>query len=159
MMRHKAIHLRRTIACEVCEKVFTTKEIKDLHFKANHTKFEPQACVHCSRVCLDRSSLETHVDMVHSMAVSCTQCSKTFKSRSSCSRHFTVMHGRQKLGVAIRCQHCPMKFSHKAAFHKHQLTMHDEMPLEEPLVKCDICSQRFHLKEELAVHLETHFDD
>lgn len=98
----------------------------------------------------------------------CVQCKKTFKRKYNLERHYQVHNiEREKL----KC-HCGVKCVTKQSYRAHWKNSHPNKPFENPLedvketvneiefplFSCDYCKKGFKRKDNLNVHMRSHFD-
>lgn len=105
--------------CTLCGVWLKTKKILQKHMKM-HTD-TPEKCPYCEKIKPNRSSMTHHIHAVHSDAkYTCTICDKAFKRMLSLTEHIASHTGEN----LYTCTYCPKMFKSNANMHKHRKKEH-----------------------------------
>lgn len=136
--------------CDVCAKVFKTKEGFQDHWNTQHLGVDeprvqcnicgawlknrgtlnkhmrihtdkPQVCDICNKEKPTRTALNHHKRLVHGDALfPCTICDKVFKRQLSLTEHIAFHTGEN----LYTCPYCPKMFKSNSNMHKHRKQVH-----------------------------------
>lgn len=122
---HVAAHMGTVEArkqCNLCGVWLKTQKILNKHIKM-HTDL-PQKCPFCDKVKHNKTSLSHHIRAVHRVArYPCTICDKTFKRMVALTEHIATHTGAN----LYTCPYCPKMFKCNANMHKHRKNAHYEL--------------------------------
>ena len=82
--------------CEICEKVFNTRDKLQKHFNYNHNNTEN--------------------------VFNCNICTKSFQAQKILASHIKTVHG----GKCYKCASCSKSFSNAGNLNKHIYTVHED---------------------------------
>ena len=145
---HKLDPESLTNRCNVCYKVFQSKEALQEHVSSDQHHHQ---CSQCGKVFKCPRDLNTH-EMRHMGIRSflCDICGATFYSKMSLNRHRST-HNPDK---NFKCPDCDQAFRKREHLRRHMKTRHsDYAPF-----KCthEGCGRAFKRKDKLTEHLRTH---
>ncbi|XP_065163488.1 zinc finger protein 34-like [Atheta coriaria] len=136
------------LKCELCDKLFSTKQNLDVHHKAVHNNTKPYACDKCDKQFPYFSSYKNHLLQHVSKTHACDQCEKVFSHPSSLVYHRETEHNN---GRKFVCNKCKKSFKHKQLLLRHQLVHTSERPFS-----CTECKGAFKTRANLINHIATH---
>lgn len=119
----KLISAYKTVACEFCDKKFSTKEERNQHKYRTHLK-KTYTCPKCGKTFTRPDNMKKHATKCSSepwvaptsapMIISCLKCKKMFSNVKTFKKHKTRVHGE-----AWQCQKCGKQFSRAYPESKH----------------------------------------
>ena len=160
------------LVCQVCEKVFKTKQGLKMHITRLHAgnvmqsnqKVFPQeenekSCNNCKFTFINQSEKIIHEGKCgqEKLEVDCDICGKSFKSYSNMNEHIKMIHEKKQ----VRCDYCDFVIEVTGNEAEHCLTKHKETCLCKPIVmapeneilyKCDQCEHVAKNDENLKRH-------
>jgi predicted HicB family RNase H-like nuclease len=110
---------------------------------------KPFVCNFCCKEFGHLSSLESHMDHMHSgdSKHSCDACGKSFSSKSNLTAHRKIHSGERP----FECVVCHKRFRQKAHLQKHETTHSSATPYQ-----CSVCDKAFGHISNLNTHMATH---
>ncbi|XP_011549221.3 zinc finger protein 425 [Plutella xylostella] len=169
------IHQPKNIQCPQCGKFFSTKKILQFHEQLYHVpaqcalcsmefpskyalrvhmdKHEPNKCVRCKKVYLNRNTYRFHLKICGNQAEKeprfyCDICGKGYVRKNGIRTHLKVCHG---FGSVFSCSWCDKKFDAMS-----RLKNHTVKHTRERNFSCDICSGKFVTAAALVYHKRLH---
>ena len=94
------------LKCEICEKIFTTKDFKIKHLSIVHGEMKTFECNICLRVFGGQQSLSTHIKHSHKKDKKkhkCDSCEKQFTYSGHLNNHMKTFHEGQRNYVCKNC--------------------------------------------------------
>jgi KRAB domain-containing zinc finger protein len=174
-MKTHDLNRKRNFKCEICFKVFATKDILNQHLKSHNKSFKcekcdkkfafkhqfeahklahieqnPLKCDLCPKTYVQKASLFTHMKENHisdSKLFKCSKCDKKFLYSSLLKTHMAT-HEQVK---AFKCNQCDYAGKTNGNLKKHIKLNHLIMKS-----KCQICEKSFGTKEKLKLHQKYH---
>ncbi|KAF9226373.1 hypothetical protein BS17DRAFT_544648 [Gyrodon lividus] len=159
------------VVCNLCNKGFSGQEGLQAHVTAKH--FSAAKCVICHLVCASPTTLEEHVNTVHSCTVcqdgilrdariladhmvehshpiQCKKCGTRYRSEQERALHFAAADNDHP--VCVRCQ---VGFEGDTALRTHTNLAHPPSPKRSPptFFKCEHCPGLFSLQISLEAHV------
>jgi uncharacterized Zn-finger protein len=124
-------------------------EEKPLLLQAKDSK--PFRCTYCPKEFGHLSSLESHIDRLHTNESKhhCEACGRAFSSKSNLTAHKKIHTGERP----FQCGVCQKKFRQKAHLQKHETTHSSATPYQ-----CPHCDKAFGHPSNLNTHIATHSD-
>ena len=106
-------------------------------------------CQDCKKSFVHKSSLQTHIIIVHKKVThQCQECKKSFGQKSYLQSHITTVHQKLKLH---QCLECSSSFGHKNSLEDHIITTHLKLTPHQ----CQECNKSFGQKSHLRSHINT----
>ena len=116
---------RKTYACPLCNKTFTSGNNMEEHIKVKHENNTPEQCDECNRSFGTPHALKTHKYNMHRRS-KCEICGQSLCNTFWLKRHLSTAHGITPQG-SHQCSHCPLFFSSKGAKDNHVKKQHAEI--------------------------------
>jgi len=112
---------------------------------------KPFRCSYCPKEFGHLSSLESHVERLHTNESKhhCEACGRAFSSKSNLTAHKKIHTGERP----FECSVCQKKFRQKAHLQKHETTHSSATPYQ-----CPHCDKAFGHPSNLNTHIATHSD-
>lgn len=138
--------------CEVCARVFRSKQCFDTHVKAHlGTRTENRVqCSMCSVWLTDKYCLTKHIRRMHvqpEVALSCELCGKQVRNQDGLNCHMRRAHTESR----FECEMCHKKFKRPHHMREHIAIHHTG----ENLYGCNHCAERFNTKNKQYMHRKT----
>ncbi|XP_062553372.1 transcription factor grauzone-like [Armigeres subalbatus] len=138
--------------CDVCARVFRTKQCFDKHVKMHLGTFEAERvqCQLCLAWLTNKYCLRQHMRRIHTSAeevVSCGICGRVQRNQVMLRHHMTRAHGESR----FECDVCFKKFKRPHHMREHKAIHHTG----EDLYGCDYCPERFNNKNKQCLHRKT----
>lgn len=140
--------------CELCYKVFESRENLMRHFKIHDDKERKRfKCEQCDKRFTTNADLNKHSNAIHQRLRlhECDLCGKNFSQRNNLKRHLEEVHRTD--GLRFECYVCSKVLATSHSLKRH-LLIHNG-----PKYTCDICSREFTRVYELNVHKKIHEDE
>ncbi len=183
MRRHMKIHRGEGYSCEVCGKMFPTRQRCDVH-SLTHTKNRPRInCEHCDNDFCSLDAMKKHVARKHTESTEsypCPTCGFVAQIKSDLTKHEKMVHNKR-----YRCPSCPFQTNSQSSYHLHQenhgpnrmyacsyagcyyrgsskkqLADHcAQVHLSQPRFQCPMCNKLLKKKTHLLRHLAGHTGD
>ncbi|XP_037947773.1 zinc finger protein 182-like isoform X2 [Teleopsis dalmanni] len=146
MQIHRVIHEpnnRATFNCEICGRLYTSKQAMDVHIKTTHQK-TGFPCEICGKVYAIRKGLEIHMRFHNGdFPFHCDLCPKKFAQVCHLNTHINIHHNN----LRFYCGVCGRVFTSSASLRCHEFT-HGKMPFD-----CEMCGNGYPSKAKLKVHI------
>jgi len=112
---------------------------------------KPFRCNYCPKEFGHLSSLESHVERLHTNEAkhNCEVCGKAYSSKSNLTAHKKIHSGERPFECAV----CQKRFRQKAHLQKHETTHSSATPYQ-----CPHCDKAFGHPSNLNTHIATHSD-
>lgn len=152
--RHRGTHKIGEFKCELCHKIFDTRQKREYHNKIVHLKVRHNKCGYCGESFRDNRVRNKHMEQEHGIkikVVKCKACDRSFPNQSAVTIHLRKDHLMERRHV---CSECGMGFFAKRALLKHTIK---HTGLKEYL--CEYCHKAFGRKHTLREHLRIHVED
>ncbi|XP_061186367.1 zinc finger protein 665-like [Saccostrea echinata] len=147
--RHiKTAHDVMKYNCDICDKVFSSKETMYHHRRGIHSDSKPYKCQQCDASFSFNHSLRLHI-LKHSGArpFECKECNKTYLTSNHLKMHVEGVHGGKKNHTCKICGKC---FSYTTSLKVHEMTHGEYRPY-----RCNTCGQGFVNSHSLKYHKES----
>ena len=102
------------LQCNVCLKLFTTRDNRRHHFEETHSKL---SCGICNLTFKSKKNLIEHKNRIHSKLL-CKICYLTFTSNNSLTAHENSAH------LNLKCRTCNSSFQDHKTLYEHFQTVH-----------------------------------
>lgn len=140
MMNHRRCHEtdRPKYPCEICGRIYATKQAMECHIQTEHEK-TGFSCTVCSKVFAIRRSLEVHMRFhTGDFPYACNLCDKKFAQLCHLNTHKNVKHNN----VRFACDYpdCGKFFTSSTSLRNHEYS-HGAMPFE-----CEYCQRGYPAK-------------
>lgn len=124
---HKKLHEQEgSISCEICGKIFISKDQLRAHKKYHQ---EPKyKCNECDEAFFEAILLRNHVASRHGAArktFNCTMCDKSYTKGSHLSRHVKVTHQKQTINCNV--PNCNRVYTRRERVMTHITKQHPEL--------------------------------
>ena len=132
--------------CGQCNLTYPTKVELDHHVKMIHEEPDYQ-CNICEKKFRFKRLYEIHVATdIHDKNGNwhCEICGYVAKERGQLNVHRRIVHENKKL---FKCENCPSAYNDRSNLEMHIANIHDGVKY-----KCDLCSESFTLKKNVARH-------
>ena len=104
-------------------------------------------CQDCKKYFVHKSSLQTHIIVVHKkLTYQCKECKKSFGQKPNLKTHITTVHQKLKLH---QCLECSSSFGAKHSLETHIITTHLKLTPHQ----CQECKKSFGQKSHLQSHI------
>lgn len=160
-MHEERIHLEKTCACPVCQKMFGSQSVLKEHIRLTHLAKKTRVVCHiCGKVVIE-SNLRRHIHKTHAKnyatgteptvpkeRMQCELCDYATSQKELLKKHFSRRHG-QKDKV---CDVCGKAFATVGLLGQHLKTQHSQAQHQyNVLTLCGFCGKRM-----LARNLQAH---
>ncbi|XP_055595135.1 zinc finger protein 557-like [Uranotaenia lowii] len=131
--------------CDICLKVFKTKENLQIHL-VEHENKESIVCTVCGESMKNQITLDMHMKRhtKSTMAISCHICGQQSQTTEAMREHIQEEHKIKRRHPCTVCKRTYRK--------QHSLKEHMAMHAGEVLYKCDFCDKRFYKSGTLSLH-------
>uniref|UniRef100_A0A8D8Q513 Zinc finger protein Xfin n=1 Tax=Cacopsylla melanoneura TaxID=428564 RepID=A0A8D8Q513_9HEMI len=140
--------------CELCYKVFETRENLMRHLKIHDDKERKRfKCEQCDKRFTSNADLNKHSNAIHQRLKlhECDMCGKNFSQRNNLKRHLEEVHRTD--GMKFECYVCSKVLATSHSLKRHIL-IHNG-----PKYTCEICKREFTRVYELNIHKKMHDDE
>ena len=137
---HRKIHLPPEFKCDLCSKMFTYKQGRDVHMKTHTGAAETSSGDAPSRPTAKRKTSKGKEK------IKCDYCDSTFNYRSQMTYHLNSHMGKRP----FKCKDCSKAFFSQSALYTHR-KMHSP-----PEYSCDFCPKMFNFKWNRDDHMKIH---
>lgn len=146
---HQQSHVNGHFPCDKCQKVFSNKTKRNLHYKSVHLKKSFSRCPICNERFSSTYRRAKHLRIVHNEAGRhrCDTCGREYDMKNTLTAHIRYMHLQER---NIECQIC-----HSHFFSKYCLSRHMVIHTGEKNFKCDFCEKTFARRNRLTEHLKS----
>ena len=140
---------KKSFNCEICNKLFLSKQSLKKHISSVHEAKKPLKCKFvrcdlCGRDFTSKRNLHQHVKLTHD--IKCKICESGFDTRRDLVRHIASVHEWKEY---FECKICTKGFNSKMDLSRHLKFVHEE----SKTFKCGICdsafTQPFHVKRHI----------
>ena len=132
--------------CEICEKSFASKQVRERHIQEIHGNPERNhKCPICEAMFVREENMITHKAAIHDKSLpllKCQVCEKVFQRRGALNRHVREVHER-KVKVAYDC---PVSTCHDEFARKDNLERHITRGKHSTRASCRFCREEFRWK-------------
>uniref|UniRef100_K1RWU2 C2H2-type domain-containing protein n=1 Tax=Magallana gigas TaxID=29159 RepID=K1RWU2_MAGGI len=103
--------------CEVCGKMFSSKQGMQEHKISEHTKEYKFKCGQCEKDFLSRTRFKSHLLLhLNEKPFACNKCTKAYVHKKDLQKHKLVQHDE---GEKFKCDDCNSFFSYKSTLKRH----------------------------------------
>jgi len=157
LKRHQSSHdpAANQMACTECGKVFFHPDNLKLHLKYHQDRAKQLECQECGEKLQGSRALKSHIERMHSAAISCADCGKQFHSKRLLKRHCVRMHTGDKAKT-------PANAKNDDVIGMKMMTNDDDVidaEAVDSLVYCHICGKGFGNPQAMMVHKRTHSEN
>ncbi|KAI5749564.1 hypothetical protein M8J76_008338 [Diaphorina citri] len=155
LARHEVTHLQQ-IACDVCEKKFTTYSFMLKHRREHGGNLSFDNCHICKETFYKHSELVRHLEREHNIPRSesspwcCRFCNKRMMTKLSLGIHERIHTGQRP----YICDWCGVGFRSKA-----NLLQHQPVHTGQRKYNCTVCGKAFSRKSFVTTHMRVHTGD
>ena len=103
------------IACEQCEKYFSSKWHLKRHINLKHSAVERFDCMQCSHKFISKSLLKIHTDDHGEARFVCNQCGTNFSQKCHFEKHLENKH----IMAHFQCSSCPKSYKTELKLESH----------------------------------------
>jgi hypothetical protein len=147
------IHLSKCqpneVGCQVCHKMFSTKEVMLAHVSAAHPSNEKAyKCQFCTESFKSPVASLVHARLRHNDAVrqnwlQCPKCKKYFATKTAIHSH--------KSNACLACEHCNKLLKNRIDLGNHMEENHPE-EMSKSWTKCSACDKNFRAGRSFSKH-------
>lgn len=131
---HLPAHLKKTIPCPYCKKLFRTTRMVSVHIAFVHTSQRPFVCEECGKLFATSSCLnQHHITHIKERSYQCDQCDKKFKSLAHLKKHIDIHNEDSHV-----CPDCGKKLNTKRNLRAHMVVHSDQKKY-----MCQFCDFKF----------------
>ena len=159
LLQHmKVVHQKiKKYACEKCPFKSATNNAIRTHVKSVHDLVRDFECSLCDYASSLKGDLDVHIKVVHKKIkdMKCQVCDFSAATRGKITTHTKLKHLNMR--KQYKCEECKYLTYRKRCLESHTKLYH--RPEEEyKELQCMECGKRFHLRENLVLHVRTvHF--
>ncbi|ODM87422.1 putative zinc finger protein [Orchesella cincta] len=154
MKLHQLVHTReKAHKCSECSVAFGRKYDLQHHIRTVHRNIRPFPCPLCDKSFALKANLKTQIN-IHSneKPYKCDQCGMRFSQPSNMKKH--LKRHDFKNSRNYWCSKCSTDFPQMLTFERHYLKEH--VGIEEDVLQCLFCEQRFGQRKDLELHIRFH---
>lgn len=152
---HRGIHKTGEFGCELCHKVFNTRQKRVQHNRNVHLKVRHHKCGYCNAKFNCNRARNKHMESEHGIKIKevnkerrhiCSECGMRFFAKRDLDKHFVKHTGLKE----YLCEYCQKAFGRKNTLREH-LRIHEE----DKRFKCELCGQAFVQKCSWKSHMKS----
>lgn len=155
-LAHEKTHRGKTLSCLYCENTYSSQSLLQDHILTH--LFGDYECSDCSAKFASPHQLGIHEEKVHRSALSkaCEYCHKEFRDQMKliCHRRKDHPESEESRKAKYCCPECGMKFVMKGNFVRHLRVHEKDKDAKAP--GCSVCGKVLANKYSLATHMRTH---